>query len=164
MIERTASATKASARAMAITCIVDAPRALVFKAWTDPTQLAQWWGPRGFTVPRCELDVRPGGALRIDMKAPDGVVLPMTGVLQEVVEPERLVFAGNALKDEDGVPGLQVIHTVTFAEHEGKTKLTVKVVVIKATPEVAGALAGMDEGWSQTLDRLAAHVTNSAGR
>ncbi len=57
-----------------------------------------------------------------------------------------------------------MIHTVTFAEHEGKTKLTVKVVVIKATPEVAGALAGMDEGWSQTPDRLAAHVTNSAGR
>ncbi len=62
----------------------DAPRELVFKAWTDAKQTAQWWGPKGFTNPVCELDVRVGGAIRIHMRAPDGVVYPMTGVFEEI--------------------------------------------------------------------------------
>src|SRR5882762_715575 len=61
-------------------------------AWTDPKQVAEWWGPHRFTNPVCDLDVRPGGAIRIHMRGPDGTVYPMTGVYQEVVEPERLVF------------------------------------------------------------------------
>ena len=75
-----------------ITRLFDAPRALVFKAWTDPKQLAQWWGPHGFTTPVCEVDVRPGGALLIHMRGPDGVVYPNKGVFHEIVEPDRLVF------------------------------------------------------------------------
>ena len=74
-------------RELVLTRIFDAPRAIVFKAWTDPQQLARWWGPKGFTNPVCELDPRVGGTLRIVMRAPDGQEHPMTGVFREIVEP-----------------------------------------------------------------------------
>ena len=138
-----------------ITRLFDAPRALVFKAWTDPKQLAQWWGPHGFTTPVCEVDVRPGGALLIHMRGPDGVVYPNKGVFHEIVEPERIVVTTSAFEDAEGHPQLEVLNTVTFAELSGKTKLTLHVVVVKSTPVVDTALAGMEEGWNQSLDRLA---------
>lgn len=137
-----------------ITRIFDAPRELVFKAWTDPKHLAQWWGPNCFTNPLCELDARPGGAILIHMRGPDGVIYPMKGIYREVVEPERLVYTNLVFEDEQGNPQLVVLTTVTFAEHDGKTKLTVLEEVIKATPEVEAALAGMEEGMNQSLDRL----------
>jgi uncharacterized protein YndB with AHSA1/START domain len=65
---------------LVLTRVFDAPRELVFKVWTDPKHLARWWGPRGFTNPVCELDLRPGGAILIHMRGPDGTVYPMTGV------------------------------------------------------------------------------------
>jgi len=147
-------------RELTITRIFNAPRALVWRAWTDPKQLARWWGPKDFINPRCEMELRPGGAIRVDMRDPDGVDHPMTGVFHEIVEPERLVFTTSAFADEEGNPRLQVLNTVSFAERNGKTKLTLHVVVWKATPEVTAALQGMEEGWSQSLDRLAAHVSN----
>ena len=82
---------------LVLTRVFDAPRELVFKAWTDAKRVAQWWGPHQFTNPVCELDARPGGAIRIHMRGPDGTVYPMTGVYQEVVEPERIVFTSAAL-------------------------------------------------------------------
>lgn len=134
---------------------LDAPPNVVFKAWTDPKQLAQWWGPRGFTNPVCEFEAWPGGAIRIDMRGPDGVVYPMNGVVQEVVEGERLVFASTAFEDEHGNARLEDITMVTFAGFNGKTKLALKAEVIKAeSPEVTEALKGMPDGWSQSLDRL----------
>jgi uncharacterized protein YndB with AHSA1/START domain len=142
-------------RELVLTRIIDAPRELVFKAWTDPQHLAQWWGPQHFTNPVCEVDLRPGGALRIDMRGPDGSIYPLEGVFREVVVPERLVFTNNAL-DATGQPMIEGLTTVTFAEHEGKTLLTVHDLISQATPEAADALAGMDEGWNQSLDRLAA--------
>jgi uncharacterized protein YndB with AHSA1/START domain len=87
------------AQELVLTRVFDAPRELVFKAWTDPQRVAQWWGPRCFTNPVCELDVRPAGAIRIHMRGPDGTVYPMTGVYQ-VVEPERIVFTSAALDAE----------------------------------------------------------------
>ncbi|MEI8194575.1 MAG: SRPBCC family protein [Phycisphaerae bacterium] len=133
----------------------DAPRARVFQAWTDPAQLAQWWGPRGFTNPVCHLDVRPGGQIRIDMRAPDGTVFPMAGVFDEVVEPERLVFTCYAHPDAQGVNQLEVRNTVVFTEHEGKTTINVEAVVVKATGDAADAVNGMEAGWMQSLERLA---------
>ena len=70
---------KVEERDLVLIRIFDAPRERVWKAWTDPRQVAQWWGPAGFTNPRCEVDVRPGGVLRIDMRGPDGTVYPMAG-------------------------------------------------------------------------------------
>jgi uncharacterized protein YndB with AHSA1/START domain len=142
---------------LVLTRIFDAPRETVFKAWTDPERLQRWWGPKAFTNPVCELDPRPGGAIRIHMRGPDGAVYPMTGVYHEIVEPQRLVFTSAAL-DENGDPLFEVLNTVTFAEHQGKTKLTVHAVVVKTTAGAARYLAGMEMGWSQTLDRLATEV------
>jgi len=145
--DRLAAATKES---MVLTREFDAPRDMVFKAWTDPKQLARWWGPKYFTNPVCELDVRRGGAIKVDMKGPDGTVYPMGGTFHEIDAPKRLIFTSTAF---DGA--LEVFNTVTFVERNGKTTVTVNAVVMKSTPEVAGALAGMREGWTQSLDKLA---------
>src|ERR1700733_3652659 len=92
---------------LVFTRVFDAPRSLVFAAWTEPKHLAAWWGPKGFTNPVCEMDVRRGGAIRIVMRAPADVQAhargdhPMGGVFLEVVEPERLVFTAT-VDDADG--------------------------------------------------------------
>lgn len=148
-------------RELVITRTFDAPRRTVFRAWTEPKHMAQWWGPKGFTNPVCELDARPGGKIRIHMRAPDGTVYPMTGVFHEVVEPERLVFTSKAHEDETGYAPLETHNTVTFAERGGKTVLTLKTLVVKAALEMAQALAGMEEGWNQSLDRLSVLVGNA---
>jgi uncharacterized protein YndB with AHSA1/START domain len=133
--------------------VFNAPRERVWKAWTDPRRLAQWWGPAGFTNPVCEADVRPGGAIRIDMRGPDGAVYPMTGVYREVVASERLVFTAAAL-DEEGRPLFEVLNTVTFAKQGGKTLLTVRAQVVNKTAGADAYLEGMEAGWSQSLVRL----------
>jgi len=139
------------------TRVFDAPRELVFQAWTDPERLARWWGPKGFTNPVCEVDVRPGGAIRIHMRAPDGTVYPMTGVFREVSEPEKLVFTSSAL-DQNGQPMFEILNTVTFAAEGDTTKLTVHARVTNPKPGAAQHLAGMEQGWSLSLDRLGVAV------
>ena len=146
---------------LVLTRVFDAPRELVFKVWTDPKHVAQWWGPKGFTNPVCELDLRPGGAILIHMRGPDGTVYPMTGVYQEVVRPERLVFTSGAL-DADGNPLFEVLTTVTFTEESSKTKQILKARVIKRTAQAAPYLAGMEAGWTQSLERLAAYVATES--
>jgi uncharacterized protein YndB with AHSA1/START domain len=148
------TATREKEHELVLTRLFDAPRELVWKVWTDPKHVARWWRPHGFTNPVCELDVRPGGALRIHMRGPDGTVYPMTGVYQEIVEPERLVFPSAAL-DGEGDPLFEVLTTVTFAEQGGKTKQILRARVIKSTAEAAPYLAGMEVGWTQSLERLA---------
>ncbi|MDR3532189.1 MAG: SRPBCC domain-containing protein, partial [Rhodopila sp.] len=90
--------------------IVDAPPALVFQCWTDPKQVARWWGPRGFTNPVCEMDVRIGGAWRIVMRAPDGTDYPCGGVYREIIPGERLVFT-NIATDPAGHPVIDGLTT-----------------------------------------------------
>jgi len=132
--------------------------------WTDPAHLAQWWGPDGFTNPVCEVDLRPGGALRIHMRGPDGTVYPMTGVYREISAPERLVFASSAL-GKDGKPLFEVLNTVTFTEEGHKTTVNLQAHVTSATPAAAPHLAGAQVGWTQTINRLAAYAakTSKAG-
>ena len=152
------SATTASSEwDLVMTRVFDAPRELVFKAWTETKHVAQWWGPKGFTNPVCEMDVRVGGAIRIDMRAPNGVVYPMKGVFEEIAEPERLVFIASAL-DENGNSMFDVLTSVIFAEQRGKTALTLQLRVIKATAQAPQYLKGMEAGWSQSLDRLGSHL------
>ena len=136
-----------------ITRTFDAPRKRVCNAWTDPKMMAQWFGPRGFTNPVCELDVRPGGSLRIVMRGPDGNDYPMKGEFREVVAPERLVFS-NIATDNQGKHLLEGETTVTFAEENGKTILTVKSHAVGLVPIAPQMLAGMEAGWSQSLDKL----------
>lgn len=145
---------------LVLTRVLDAPRELVFNVWTDPRHLAQWWGPRDFTNPVCEVNARPGGAILIHMRAPDGTVYPMTGVYREVVPPERIVFTSSAL-DEAEQPLFEILTTVTFIEQDGKTTLTVEARVLKFTAEAVQHLEGMEMGWTQTLERLAEYVTKN---
>jgi uncharacterized protein YndB with AHSA1/START domain len=160
MSELQAGSSGTTEREIRFTRVFDAPRTVVFRMWTDPTHLARWWGPHGFTNPLCELDARPGGAIRIDMTGPDGTVYPMGGVVREITPPARFVFTSTAILDAAGNPQLENLNTVTFEDENGKTKLTLTVKVLKATPAATYALAGMEMGWSQSLERLMSLVTN----
>jgi uncharacterized protein YndB with AHSA1/START domain len=157
MAAPTSAAVQPNERTVVITRVFDAPRELVWKAWTDPKHMAQWWGPQGFTNPVCEMDARPGGALQIVMRAPDGAEHPMKGVFREVIKPERLVFTAVA-EDERGNALLEALTIVTFAEDARKTKLTVHARAVGLAPVAARMLEGMQAGWTQSLDRLEAHM------
>jgi uncharacterized protein YndB with AHSA1/START domain len=104
--------------------------------------------------PVCELDARPQGAIRINMTGPDGTVYPMGGTVHEVASPEKFVFTSTAFVDDKGNSLMEVHNTVTFMVHNNRTKLTLQANVVKSAPEVAKALDGMEEGWTQSLDRL----------
>jgi uncharacterized protein YndB with AHSA1/START domain len=143
-----------------LTRVFDAPRRLVFQVWTDPKHVAEWWGPHGFTNPRCEWDARTGGAIHIDMRGPDGRIYPMRGTFEEVLAPERLVFTCSAL-DEAGHPLFEVETTVTFAERGGKTSLTMQARVVKSTAGAMQYIQGMEAGWTQSLERLATYVAKA---
>lgn len=142
----------------------DAPRELVFKAWTDPELVSRWWGPTGFTTPISEVEARKGGKLHIVMHGPKGsdfdLDLPMTGVFQEFDPPRRLVFTNEALHDDKGNPQLSTLCTVTFSEEGGKTAMTLHIILVKATPVSAAAWAGAEMGWSLSLDKLTALVSS----
>jgi len=144
-------------RAITRTRTFDAPRELVFRMWTESAHLARWWGPKGFTNPVCEADARPGGALRIVMRAPDGTEYPMRGEFREVVPPERLVVTNFAVDAEDR-PILDGLTTVSFSEAGGKTMIVVETRAAGIARIVAGMLDGMEIGWSQSLDRLQDYV------
>jgi uncharacterized protein YndB with AHSA1/START domain len=136
----------------------NAPRELVFKAWTDPSLLSKWWGPAYFTTPICEVDPRPGGKLYIVMHGPKNtdfdIDLPTWGVFQEFDPPRRLIFSNTAMLDEQGIPQLETLCTVTFEELTGKTEMTLQIVLVKTTPISEAAWAGAEMGWSQSLDKL----------
>jgi len=162
---KSSSAASTARQELTLTRILGAPRSLVFKTWTDVKHVARWWGPRGFTNPVCEWDARPGGIIRIDMRGPNGTVYPMKGVFHEIVEPERLVFTSTALEDEHGKPLFEILNTITFEDFHGITKLTLHARLVtkdfKLTPQVAAALAGMEQGWSESLYRLADELEHS---
>jgi uncharacterized protein YndB with AHSA1/START domain len=135
----------------------DAPRDLVFKAWTDKELVSKWWGPNGFTTPVAELDVRPGGVIDIVMEDAEGLIekgsrYPMSGKFQEVVAPEKLVFTSSPIMNDK--PIMDTLVTVTFEDVQGKTKLTVHIEVTRTTPEAEMPLKGMEMGWNQQLDKL----------
>lgn len=147
----------------------NAPRSLVWKAWTDPVHMAQWWGPEGFTNPVCKMDVRPGGLWHATMRSPDGSFdCPNTFMFDEVVEPERIVFRdvtdySKGWEQHTDIPR-KAVHTVTFEEHDGKTMM--RIVTRLATMEDRDEMVkmGFIEGTSQSFDRLIAVVRRLSGR
>ena len=158
MTEAQSIATK-TGREVVISRVLDAPRELVFEAWTDPRHVGQWWGPHGFTNTIHEMDVRPGGVWRFIMHSPDGVDYVNKVVFIEIVKPERLVYHHG----DEGVVGFHV--TVTFAEHQGKTLLTMRSVFPTAEElENVCERVGVLEGGKQTLERLGQYVTQLALR
>jgi predicted 3-demethylubiquinone-9 3-methyltransferase (glyoxalase superfamily)/uncharacterized protein YndB with AHSA1/START domain len=142
---------------LTITRTLDAPRALVFRVWTEPEHLAVWWGPHGFTNPECRADARPGGEISIRMVG-HGFDHTMNGTFVEVVPPERLVFDSWLLNDA-GETFLAIRNTITFADAPGgKTTLTMHAHVTHAGPGSEFPLEGMEDGWTQSLERLEAYV------
>jgi uncharacterized protein YndB with AHSA1/START domain len=150
---------------LVITRVFDAPRELVWKAWTDPERVKRWWGPKGFTAPFCKIDLRVGGVFHYCMRSPEGKDYWNTGVYREIVEPERMVCT-DSFADEEGnvVPAshygmssdfpLEMLVTVTFeehGEHEGKTKFTLRHVGIPSGVDHDGA----QQGWNESFDKLA---------
>lgn len=133
------------------TRVFDAPRELVWKAWTDPQHIAQWWGPNGFTTTISKMDVQPGGIWRFVMHGPDGTDYPNLIRYIEVVKPERLVY------EHGPVPKFHV--TVTFEERDGKTTLNVRMLFESAAErDKVVDEYGAVEGLQQTLGRLAEHL------
>ncbi len=145
-----------------ITRVFDAPRELVWKAWTDPKLLAQWWGPQGVTNPICEFDAVPNGAIHIVMEAGEemgdfkGTRWPMTGTIKEIEEPSRLVYSSINMTDAAGSPTFETLITVTFENDGEKTKMTfhVEVTLLADTPETQFAFGGMRAGWNQAIEKL----------
>ena len=146
-------------RTLVTTRIFDAPRELVYRAWTDPEQLAKWFPPEGFSSPRCEVDARPSGVFRVDMKAPagppfDGLVFPGPGIVREAVANERLVFTMSP-EMGDGQKMPTVVTTVRFEDLNGKTRLTVEQTLPTVADFETMAKTGMVEGIRQSLGKLA---------
>jgi uncharacterized protein YndB with AHSA1/START domain len=145
--------TTPSDREIVMTRVFDAPRALVFDAFTNPEHLPHWFGPRGWTLPVCEIDLRPGGSWRFALRGPDGTEMGMRGVYQEIAPPERLV----STESFDDYPG-ETLNTLVLSEEDGKTTYT--VTVLYPSKEVRDAVleSGMQEGASESFDRLAEYL------
>ena len=143
-----------------ISRVFDAPRSLVFKAWTDPRHVMAWWGPYGFENTECSLDLRVGGSFHLSMTGPDGKSYPCQGVYQEIVEHERICYLGTADEGHPCGAGLppQALVTVEFEDEDGKTRLTVNTRMSCPEAKVAAAQGGYIVGWTESLDRLA-HFT-----
>jgi uncharacterized protein YndB with AHSA1/START domain len=141
--------------------LIDAPIDRVFKAWTDAAQVREWWGPRGFTAPVCKIDAKPGGKLRIVMRGPDGADYPMSGAFRAVEANQRLVFTSVA-EDQAGDALLEAFTEVTFVAQGSKTLLTMKTSAVGLAPVAADMLRGMEQGWSETLDRMVTFVSRGA--
>ena len=140
-----------------ITRVFNAPRKLVWEAWTDAKHIEQWWGPQGFTNPVCNWDARAGSMILIHMKGPDGIIYPMDGKFLEVSKPDKLVFTAGAL-DQNGKHLFEAHNTITFIEEGNKTKVTLQFAVSNATAEAGPHLAGMETGWKMSLDKLSDHL------
>ncbi|GEP58248.1 SRPBCC family protein [Reyranella soli] len=131
---------------------VAAPREQVFAAWTDVAKAAHWWAPRGFTTLSCEMDVRPGGAWRRRMRAPDGALVTKYGVYREIAAPERLVFTYNT--EGFGVDDPETLVTVTFTDLGNRTRLTLRHTLFETDAQASDH----EGGWTGSLERLVAFV------
>jgi uncharacterized protein YndB with AHSA1/START domain len=140
-------------RTLVLTRVFDAPRALVFKAWTQPEHLARWWGPRGYTLLSYKVDLRTGGEYRFGMRSPENTEHWAHGIYREVVTPEKLVLTF-AWEHPDGSPKHETIMTLTFAEQGDKTKLTLKQTQFESVT----SRDMHQSGWNSTLDMLGEYL------
>ncbi len=158
MANKTVNVTGTSDREIVMTKVLDAPRELVFKVWTDPEHMVKWWGPEGFTTTLIELDLRPGGAWRFIMHGPDGRDFPNKIVFTEIVKPERLAYTHS---DDGGPLDVTFEVLVTFEKQGDKTKLTMRSVFESA--EILDYLNSefhATEGGIQHLQRLHDYLTS----
>jgi uncharacterized protein YndB with AHSA1/START domain len=158
MAERHASAgTGAGSRTeqreqLVITRVFDAPRDLVWQAWTAREHAVQWWGPKGFTARILEWADHPGGAWRAVMRSPTGEEYPQHGVMKELTPPEHLAFT--LIWDHDG-PASEMLVSVTLTARGDKTEMVFRKGPFRSEPQRQGE----EGGWNEAFDRLEAHVT-----
>ena len=138
-----------TARTLVLSRVFDAPRALLFAAWTTPAQVAAWWGPMGFVTTHCEMDIRTGGSFRVCMRSPEGVDHWKVGSYREIVAPERIIFTF-AWANAAGTPGHQTLVTVNFDELGAKTRLTLRQEVF----ETVEWCESHRVGWTSCLERF----------
>jgi len=143
-------------RELVITRILDAPRDVVFRAWTEPDRVARWWGPQGFVTTYCDMDIRPAGAFRVCMRSPEGAEHWKQGIYREIVVPEHLAFTF-AWEDAEGKPGHQTLVTVTLADRGGRTELTLHQAVF----ETVAARDDHRRGWTSTLQRFVEYLAGN---
>ena len=166
-------AEEASTREFVITRVFDAPRELVWKAWTERERLMQWFGPKSFAMSTAKMDFRPGGSFHYCLRSPEGKEMWGKFVYREIVAPERIVLVNsfsNAKGDLTRHPfsatwPLEMLSTTTLAEHNGQTTLTLQWLPLNATGEERqtfdGSREGMTGGWTGTFDQLAAYLAQA---
>lgn len=155
-----------------ITRVFDAPRDLLWKCFTEPERMKQWWGPKGFTVIASNMDLRVGGTYHYGMKAPNGSAMWGLFTYREIVPQEKLVFVNSFSDEKGGVtrhPGhekwpLKMLSTFTFEEVPGgKTSFTVRWQTLDATAEEQKTFDtmhdSMTQGWGGTMDQLEVYLT-----
>lgn len=153
--------------------VFDTPRDLVWKAFTDVEHMKQWWGPKGFTVVKAQMDLRPGGTYHYAMKSPDGATMWGKFVFREIVPPEKIVFI-NSFSDENGGTTrhplhitwpLEMLSTFTFEDLGGKTRFSLRWSPYNATAEERKTFneghQSMTQGWTGTMDQLAAYLAKA---
>ncbi|MGH6896936.1 MAG: SRPBCC family protein [Geminicoccaceae bacterium] len=156
MAASASAASRTAERDLVISRVLEAPRDLVFEAWTEQEHLIHWSAPHGFTITHGEGDVRPGGAWRCCMRSAEGVDYWLGGSYREIVAPERLVFT-HAWEDEADRTGHATLVTVTFAEHGQRTKLGFH----QAGFESVASRDSHRDGWTECLDRLAGYLATA---
>lgn len=160
MPSRPLSVAPASDHELAIGRLIEAPREHVFQIWTR--RLPEWWGPHGMTTPTCEMDLRPGGLFRTVMRAPDGAEYPTGGLFLEVVTNERIVFTD--AYEADWTPSSRPFLTavITFEDAAGGTRLIARARHWSTADREQHERMGFHQGWSESLERLAALAAASA--
>jgi len=169
----TSSPSASSQSKFVITRVFDAPRDLVFQAWTEPDRLARWWMRKGFSMLSSTIELRTGGVFHHGMRSPDGFDIWGKWIFREVVVPERLVFVVSFSDEEGGVTRhplsadwpLEVLSTLTFTEQEGKSTFTLRGSPLNASDAELKAFEtaheSMQKGWTETLDQLADYLAQS---
>ncbi|BAY24030.1 hypothetical protein NIES2100_38230 [Calothrix sp. NIES-2100] len=158
MLKQNDSTSPQSEREIIITRVFNAPRELVFKAWTEPKHIAQWWGPKGFTTHVTEMDFRPGGQWRYVMISPDGTEYPVKGVFHEIVPPERIVASDEFDEGFEQVINADlpqgIVTTAIFEDVNGKTKLTLQILHASESDRRKHEEMGVVAGWNSSFDCL----------
>lgn len=156
MSQETPSIETLADRELVLTRLIDAPREKVFRCWTEPALIVQWFTPPPWKTIRAEMDVRAGGSSCITMQGPDGTEMPNPGVYLEVVPNERLVFTDAFTSAWEPSQKAFMVGTLTFEDEGGKTRYTARVRHWSVADREAHEKMGFHEGWGIATDQLAA--------
>ncbi len=140
---------------LSICRLIEAPRNQVFRAWTEPRLLSQWWGPHGMSMPVCEMQLWVGGLFRTLMRTAEGVEYPYQGVFLEIAAPERIVFTDAFTPDWTPTGKPFMTARITLEEADGHTLYTARAMHWSAAEKTAHEQMGFYQGWGESLDRLA---------